>query len=212
MCRSPCPANWSASARVARRGDGWAGVLDAVLEPDRCWSHARRGRRPARISAPAAAACCSTGGRTTTWHGNPGCCATRCAGPAMPMRRSHRSARRARTSVAAWTWRCTGRGTGVAVGLHARGGPVTDLQACHVLHPELFALATALRPLLAGLEGLRRDGVAGGQSVRRRRRPAAAHGCRTQRGGPVTAGRVRARASPGTAELGAGTRPNRSRC
>jgi 23S rRNA (uracil1939-C5)-methyltransferase len=46
---------------------------------------------------------------------------------------------------------------GIVLGLHARGGPVTDVATCEVLHPALSALLAPLRPLLAGSQALRRE-------------------------------------------------------
>jgi 23S rRNA (uracil1939-C5)-methyltransferase len=49
----------------------------------------------------------------------------------------------------------------VVVGLHAaHGGTLVDLEACEVLHPKLFALLAPLRELLRGLSALRREGSA----------------------------------------------------
>ncbi len=49
--------------------------------------------------------------------------------------------------------------SGIALGLHpARSHDVTNLQTCLVLHPTLFALLAPLRPVLARLQGLRRQG------------------------------------------------------
>ncbi len=49
----------------------------------------------------------------------------------------------------------------VRIGLHMRRSPsVVDMQECPVLHPALFALVTALRPVLRGLTGLKREGSA----------------------------------------------------
>lgn len=46
---------------------------------------------------------------------------------------------------------------GLVLGLHARGGPVTDIAVCHVLHPALSGLLAPLRRLLGGLQTLRRE-------------------------------------------------------
>ncbi len=46
---------------------------------------------------------------------------------------------------------------GMIIGLHARGGAAIDLTDCHVLHPALFALLARLRPLLNGLQAVRRE-------------------------------------------------------
>ncbi len=49
----------------------------------------------------------------------------------------------------------------VSLGLHRRRSPdIVDMHACPVLHPVLFDLLQALRPVLRRLTGLRRDGSA----------------------------------------------------
>lgn len=49
----------------------------------------------------------------------------------------------------------------VRVGLHRRRSrDIVDMRACPVLHPALFALVQALRPVLQRLTGLRREGSA----------------------------------------------------
>ncbi len=53
------------------------------------------------------------------------------------------------------------RSGAVLIGLHARrSAGIVDMHACPVLHPALFALVQALRPVLRSLDGLRRDGSA----------------------------------------------------
>ena len=52
-------------------------------------------------------------------------------------------------------------GPAIRIGLHRRRSrEVVDMQACPVLHPKLFALVQALRPVLLRLTGLRREGSA----------------------------------------------------
>ena len=52
-------------------------------------------------------------------------------------------------------------GGAVRIGLHRRRSrDIFDMHACPILHPRLFALVQALRPALAGLEALRREGSA----------------------------------------------------
>ncbi len=52
-------------------------------------------------------------------------------------------------------------GPAVRVGLHRRRSrEIVDMRACPVLHPVLFALVQALRPVLQRLTGLRREGSA----------------------------------------------------
>ncbi len=49
----------------------------------------------------------------------------------------------------------------IRLGLHMRrSASVVDMQECPVLHPTLFALVTALRPVLRSLTGLKREGSA----------------------------------------------------
>ncbi|HEY0207066.1 MAG TPA: class I SAM-dependent RNA methyltransferase [Acetobacteraceae bacterium] len=52
-------------------------------------------------------------------------------------------------------------GPAIRIGLHRRRSrDIVDMQACPVLHPALFALIQALRPVLRRLQGLKRDGSA----------------------------------------------------
>jgi len=52
-------------------------------------------------------------------------------------------------------------GPAMRIGLHRRRSrEIVDMQACPVLHPKLFALVQALRPVLQRLTGLRREGSA----------------------------------------------------
>ncbi len=52
-------------------------------------------------------------------------------------------------------------GPAVLLGLHRRrSAEIVDMRACPILHPQLFALLQALRPVLQRLTGLRRDGSA----------------------------------------------------
>ena len=52
-------------------------------------------------------------------------------------------------------------GPAIRIGLHRRRSrDIVDMHACPVLHPTLFALIQALRPVLLRLAGLRRDGSA----------------------------------------------------
>ena len=49
----------------------------------------------------------------------------------------------------------------VRIGLHMRrSGSVVDMQECPVLHPALFAVVQALRPVLRSMTGLKREGSA----------------------------------------------------
>ena len=52
-------------------------------------------------------------------------------------------------------------GGAIRIGLHRRRSTeIVDMHACPILHPSLFALVQALRPVLLRLEGLRREGSA----------------------------------------------------
>ncbi len=52
-------------------------------------------------------------------------------------------------------------GPALRIGLHRRRSrDIIDMHACPVLHPKLFALVQALRPVLLRLAGLRREGSA----------------------------------------------------
>lgn len=52
-------------------------------------------------------------------------------------------------------------GGAIRVGLHRRrSAEIVDIRACPVLHPALFGLLQALRPVLARLDGLRKQGEA----------------------------------------------------
>ena len=52
-------------------------------------------------------------------------------------------------------------GPSIEIGLHRRRSrDIVDMHACPVLHPTLFALVQALRPVLRRLTGLRREGSA----------------------------------------------------
>jgi 23S rRNA (uracil1939-C5)-methyltransferase len=53
------------------------------------------------------------------------------------------------------------RSGAVVIGLHARrSADIVDMTVCSVLHPSLFALVQALRPVLRSLDGLRREASA----------------------------------------------------
>lgn len=52
-------------------------------------------------------------------------------------------------------------GAAIRIGLHARRSTeIVDMQSCPVLHPTLFALVQALRPVLRSLDGLKQAGSA----------------------------------------------------
>lgn len=52
-------------------------------------------------------------------------------------------------------------GSTIQIGLHRRRSTdIVDMHACPILHPTLFALIQALRPVLLRLEGLKRSGEA----------------------------------------------------
>lgn len=137
---------------VARRGEGWAAQLDAVLEP------------AAERVSPLCPHFGTCGGCTLQhWHADAYLTwksgllrdALHRAGYADAAVASIRATgphERRRMDLAAQRTR-----DGVTIGLHARGGPVVELHECHVLHPALFALRLPLRPLLRRLQGLRRE-------------------------------------------------------
>lgn len=53
------------------------------------------------------------------------------------------------------------QGGAILIGLHARRSPdVVNMHACPVMHPSLFRLVEALRPVLRSLDGFRREGSA----------------------------------------------------
>lgn len=135
----------------ARRADGWAARLDAVLEPV-----------AERVSPPcphfgSCGGCVLQHWRTDAylaWKSGLLRDALHRAGYAdaapAPIRTTGPQERR-RMDLAVLRNR-----DGVTVGLHARGGPVVELHACDVLHPALFGLLAPLRPQLVRLHGLRR--------------------------------------------------------
>ena len=146
------PGELVRAAPVGRRGEGWAAQLDAVLEP-----------AAERVPPPCPHFGTCGGCVLQHWRADPYLAwksgllrdALHRAGYAdaaiAPIRASRPYERR-RMDVAVHRSR-----DGVKVGLHARGGPVVHLHACHVLHPALFGLLAPLRPLLARLRGLRRE-------------------------------------------------------
>jgi len=137
---------------VARRGDGWAGQLDAVLEPaaervpSPCQHFGSCGGCVLQHWRPDAYLAWKSGLLRDALHR-----AGYADAAIAPVRTTGPHERR-RMDLAAHRTR-----DGVTVGLHARGGPVVELHACHVLHPALFALLAPLRSLLAQLHGLRRE-------------------------------------------------------
>jgi 23S rRNA (uracil1939-C5)-methyltransferase len=154
--RGALPGERIAVRDLARRGEGWTGTLDAVLEPS-----------VDRVTPP-----CphfgTCGGCTLqhwgdapyrTWKSGLLDDALRRAGYDTPIlgplaitppgarRRMDLAVRRA--------------GTVITLGLHsARGSDIVDLHTCLVLHPTLVALIAPLRDVLRGLSGLRREGSA----------------------------------------------------
>ena len=143
-------------ARPTRgRGEGWSGVVEAVLQPS-----------PERATPPCRHFGACGGCALQHWQDagyrrwktdllraalqRAGCEST----PAPLACTPPRSRRRMDLGL--------GRRDGaVVVGLHApHGGKLIDLAACEVLHPDLFALLAPLRALLRGLSALRREGEA----------------------------------------------------
>ena len=141
---------------LARRGDGWAAELDAIVEPG-------PGRR-----APVCGHFGICGGCTSQhwdeaayldWKTGRLIAALRRAGFAEPavapiVRGAPGTRRRMDLAVR----RVPG---GVVAGLHrARGGEIVDLTECAVLHPTLFALIAPLRAVLSSLAAVRREASA----------------------------------------------------
>ncbi len=141
---------------VARRGEGWTGTLDAVIEPS-----AERVEPPCP-HYPACGGCALQHWAQApyrAWKSGLLDDALRRAGfdtPLLaPLAATPPGARR-RMDLA-----LRRIGTTVTVGLHApRGADIVDLQTCLVLHPRLVALVAPLREVLRGLSGLRREGSA----------------------------------------------------
>jgi 23S rRNA (uracil1939-C5)-methyltransferase len=147
------PGDFVRARPVARRNEGWAGELDALLEPG-----------PDRRTPPCAhfgvcGGCVAQHWDEAAyldWKTSRLIAALDRAGfdaPAMaPMvRGAPLTRRRMDLSVR----RIQG---GVIAGLHrARGGDIVDLIECHVLHPTLFALIVPLRTVLSSLAAVRRE-------------------------------------------------------
>ncbi len=139
---------------LARRGEGWTGSA-AVLEA-----------APDRVTPP----CPHFGpcGGCTVQHwrddsyigwkaGQVGDALRRmgAAAPAFSIARTPPAARR-RMDLA-----IRRDGPALLIGLHRRRSrDIVDMHACPVLHPALFALIQAMRPVLNRLQGLKRDGSA----------------------------------------------------
>lgn len=139
---------------LARRGEGWTGDA-TVLEP-----------APDRVTPP----CPHFGpcGGCTLQHWQDESYATwkaaqvtdalrRMGGAALPvtLARTPPAARR-RMDLA-----IRRNGPGLLIGLHRRRSrDIVDMHACPILHPTLFSLIQALRPVLRRLQGLKRDGSA----------------------------------------------------
>ncbi len=141
---------------LARRGDGWAAALEAVIEPS-----VERATPP----CPHFGACGGCVAQHMTerayeaWKTAQVASALRRAGfadvPLGPLARTPAGARRRMDLGLRRT------GSGAMVGLHRlRSDAIVDLASCDVLHPALVALIAPLRALLPGLTGLRRAGSA----------------------------------------------------
>lgn len=137
---------------AARRGEGWAATLEAVLEP-----------AAARVAPPCPHFGVCGGCVLQHWDANSYCNwktdllreALRRAGfaeEALPPLACTAPRQRRRMDLAV-----ARQGQALVIGLHARGGPVVELQDCLVLDPALFALAASLRPVLRRLRGIRRQ-------------------------------------------------------
>jgi len=138
---------------LARRGDGWIGELESILQSG-------PGRR-----APSCGHFGVCGGCTSQhwveadyleWNSGRLAAALRRAGfeaPAMAPIMHGSPGQRRRMDLA------VRRGQGsLTLGLHrARGTEIVDLTECPVLHPALFALIAPLRVVLSSLAGVRRE-------------------------------------------------------
>ena len=148
------PGEWVQPGDLTRRGEGWTAAA-TVLEP-----------APERVTPP----CPHFGpcGGCTVQHWRDDSYAAWKAslvaetmqrlgwdGPEPTLARTPPGARR-RMDLA-----IRRDGPRILLGLHRRkSSDIVDMQACPVLHPTLFALLQALRPVLLRLTGLRRDGSA----------------------------------------------------
>lgn len=148
------PDELVAARRIGKRGDGWAAVADAVLEPS-----------AERVSPPCPHFGTCGGCALQHWQERPYRAwkadllrvALQRAGydpvPA-PLVATPEAARRRMDFAVRRV------GASMRLGLHvARGHDVVDLRQCRVLHPALAALLDPLRSLLTGLAGLRREGA-----------------------------------------------------
>ncbi len=142
------------TARASKRGEGFAAVAEAILEPS-----------ADRVTPPCPHFLHCGGCALQHWRDEPyiawksGLLAAALhragyadATPAAPVRTL--PGRRRRVDLA--LRRVQG---GVEVGLHqSRGAEIVDLTACTVLDPAIAALIAPLRALLSGISALRREG------------------------------------------------------
>ena len=135
---------------LIKRGDGFAADAD-ILDPssDRVIATLRAFRPLRRLHAAAL-------GRRAV-----------CRLESRPRRRRDRTANDSPSPAprpqpgAAWISPFAAWGLRIQIGLHRRRSTdVVDMQACPILHPTLFALVQALRPVLLRLEGLKSRGEA----------------------------------------------------
>lgn len=138
--------------RVGRRGDGFAAVAEAIVEPDAARTV------PACPHFGACGGCSLQHWRDEpyrAWKAGLLTAALRRAGyeaAATPLVATPPGSRR-RMDIAARR-----AGASVRLGLHvARGRDIVDIATCPVLHPALAGLLAPLRALLAGLAALRRE-------------------------------------------------------
>ena len=139
---------------LTRRGEGWAASA-VVLEPN-----PDRVRPPCPHFGPC-------GGCTlqhwrdepyAAWKSASGADALRRAGADAPVGPPARTPPAARRRIDLAMER---DGGACRIGLHRRRSrEVVDMRACPILHPALFAVVEALRPLLPRLRALRREGSA----------------------------------------------------
>ena len=190
-CRGPCPARWS---RARSWAAGWSGRGSSCPRPS-------GSRRPARTTAPAAAARCSTP-RTGSWRRGR---RTWCAGR-WPRGGSRREVGPVLTSPPRSRRRATFAGRrlkgGALVGLHGRAsGTLTAVPGCLLMRPEIMATLPALEALTeAGRLAQGRD-RAGGDRHRDGRRRGGAGAKPAEPGAVAELAAIAAAARAGAADL-----------
>ena len=148
------PGELVQTTALSRRGEGWVAASDVVeASPDRVVP-------PCPHFGPC-------GGCTlqhwrdepyAAWKAGQVADALRRAGADVAVELPHRTPPGARRRIDAAILRGP---DGIQVGLHRRRSrDVVDMRACPVLHPALFGVIQALRPVLPRLDALRREGSA----------------------------------------------------